>query len=103
MKVINPNDATHSVSIIPRFSDTTTVTMEITNEATKVVEVATSLVYTLTNGIGVVDFDNTLIDKSKYSFKLIDNGTVIIYRGKILATTQETQEYKITTDLYFYE
>ena len=103
MKVINPNDATHSVSIIPRFNDTTTVTMLITDEATKTEVLATSFTYVLTNGIGVAAFDNTLVEKSKYSFKLLDNGTEIIYRGKMLATTQETQDYKLTTDLYFYE
>jgi len=103
MKVIDPNDTTHSISIIPRFNDTVSVTMEITNEATKVVYTGVLNTYTLTDGVGVVNFDLTPEDKSKYSFKLVDNGVDIIYRGKLIATTQETQEYKITTDLYFYE
>ena len=103
MKVIDPNDTTHSISIIPRFNDTVSVTMEITNEATKVVYTYVLDTYTLTDGIAEVRFFLTPEDKSKYSFKLVDNGVDIIYKGKLIATTQEPQEYKITTDLYFYE
>ena len=37
------------------------------------------------------------------SFILSDGVTEVVYRGKLIATEQETQEYKITKDLYFYE
>ena len=102
MKVIDPNDTTHSISIIPRFNDEVGVTMEIINEATKVVYTTALNTYSVVDGIGLVNFDLVAEEKSKYSFKL-DDGTDVVYRGKLIATTQETQEYKITTDLYFYE
>ena len=103
MKVIDPNNATHSISIIPRFNDAVGVTMEIINEATKVVYTDALNTFSVVDGIGLVNFDLDAEEKSKYSFILSDGVTEVVYRGKLIATEQETQEYKITTDLYFYE
>jgi len=103
MKVISPNDSTHTISLIPRFNEVTNITMFVMNETTKVETTGGLIRYTLVNGIGSAEFTLTAADKDKYSFKLVWNGTEIIYRGKMIATTQETQDYKLTTGLYFYE
>ena len=38
----------------------------------------------------------------KYQLK-IDDTNGIIYRGKLIATDQDPQEFKQTNDLYYYE
>ena len=102
MKVVNQNELIHTISVIPRFNETVDVSMIIIDESTKLEEEATNFNYILADGIGVLEFDNMFIDKNKYSFKLMD-GTKIIYRGRLITTTQETQNYKLTKELYFYE
>lgn len=105
MKVISPGDLIHTISIIPRFNEITDITMEATNEATKVVSDGILTSYSLNDGVGVIEFTMPLgvEDKEKYTFVVLFEDTQIVYKGKFLVSNQETQDYKITKDLYFYE
>lgn len=100
MKVVNPNNVNHTIDLIPR-SYVTPVILELYNEVTKVTT-EVSNVSTLSDGILSLNFDFSFSENDKYQIK-VSNGTEILYRGKLIATTQNPQDYKLTKDLYFYE
>ena len=101
MKIVDPNNTNHIIYIVPRYYTDLATTLNIYNETTKVNEVVTNVCTTL-NGVTSVNFDYNFNDKGKYQIKLTDvNG--VVYRGKIMATSQDSQDYRMTKDLYFYE
>ena len=100
MKVLNPNDTSHTISLIPRYYPDSTVVFTIYNESSKL-ETIIPNTYTIENGLFTLIFDYTFTDKDKFDIKIEENS--IVYRGKLLITDQGTQEYKLTNDLYYYE
>ena len=100
MKVVNPDNVNHTIDLIPR-SYVTPVILELYNEVTKV-NTEVSNISTLSDGILSLNFDFSFSENDKYQIK-VSNGTEILYRGKLIATTQNPQKYKLTKDLYFYE
>jgi hypothetical protein len=101
MKVVNPNDTSHTISLIPRYYPFNDVALSLYNEQNKVVSQVDNT-YVILNGIMTIDFDFDFTNKEKFEIKITENNNVV-YRGKIIATTQESQDYKLTKDLYFYE
>lgn len=101
MKVVNPANTTHSIDIIPRFYPTEALTMVMYNEATQESS-NLSVTYTLSNGYVNFEFDFEFTESKRYQFQLSE-GVNVLYVGKFLATSQETQEYKQTNGLYYYE
>ena len=130
--VVNPNETTHKISVIPRFY-VETVTQEIQDFVDRVsadsgiVEddgciresiqesflsvivtdsfknESTSLenAFEIENGMLVVTFDYTFTDESSYNITInYVNTSEVIYRGLILATTQDTQDYSLTQSEY---
>ena len=130
--IINPNNTTHTISVIPRFY-VDTVTQEIQDFVDRVsadsgiVEddgciresiqesflsvivtdsfknESTSLenAFEIENGMLVVTFDYTFTDESSYNITInYVNTSEVIYRGLILATTQDTQDYSLTQSEY---
>lgn len=100
MKVLNPNDTSHTISLIPRYYPDSTVVFTIYNESSKL-ETIIPNTYTIENGLFTLIFDYTFTDKDKFDIKIEENS--IVYRGKLMITDQGTQEYKLTNDLYYYE
>lgn len=100
MKVLNPNNTTHSISLIPRYYPDSAIVFTLFNETNKENTVVSNT-YSITNGLLTIVFDYTFTNKSKYQLKLEENS--IVYRGKLLITDQGTQDYTITKDLYYYE
>jgi hypothetical protein len=98
MNVINPNNTTHIVKLILRYTPDTSV-VELYNEQTQTnTEVLHTLV--ITNGIAQLTFDFDFSEGDRYQIKITDiNG--VVYRGKLYATTQDTQDYKATLDKYY--
>lgn len=101
MKVVKPSDFAHSISLIPRTYEVVE-NFYLTNETTKETQNLT-FNYLEDNGIVNVFFIFTFKEFEKYEFKLTDVNNKVIFRGKIFATEQETQNYDLTKDLYFYE
>lgn len=101
MKIVDPNITTHTTEVIPRFTPIEDISFNLYNESTKVTESITIDAENYTDGILSITYDYTFTDKSKYKIKLY-NSEGVIYRGKILATTQDTEDYKETNGLYFY-
>ena len=100
MKIVNTTDTTHNISLIPRYYPYSAVTFELYNEATKEITIVPNT-YSVTNGVFILTFDYTFTDKDKFQIKLEENS--VVYRGKLIVTDQNTQEYKLTDNLYYYE
>jgi len=110
MKIVSPNDEDHQITLIPRNNEQQGIILDIINDATKEVTTLNStftnfVSYNYLDGIGYLDVTFNFEDKQKYTIKVYCslNQDNVIYRGNVLSTTQETQDYKQTKDLYFYE
>lgn len=109
MKIVSPNDSSHSIDLIMRRTDIPAHTVAVLrNETTKVeFQISDITGITTTDGVTTLAFtteESELVDKTKYELKIYCRvSDEVFFRGKILATTQETQDYKLTKDLYFYE
>lgn len=99
MKVVNPNNTTHVIRLIPR-AYIEPIVLELYNETTQIETIVPNSIV-VTDGIISITFDFTFSEGDKYQIKL-SNGTEILYRGKLFATTQQPQQYKITEGLYYY-
>ena len=97
---IDPTDSTHTLNIIPRFYPDNTIVVELYNEASKETNTPTAT-YSITNGILDIEFTFTFVDKDRHQIKVTE-GTDVVYRGKLLTTTQEPQDFKLTNDIYIY-
>lgn len=101
MNIVNPTDTTHELKIIPRFGLPTEVMFDLYNEETQTEESITNT-FGYLDGYLTVSFDYDFIDGQKFQIRLEDDG-VVIYRGKLMATTQTPQTFKASKDLYYYE
>lgn len=100
MKIVLPTDTAHTLVLIPRFYVIDSIIFELTNEANNEKEIITHT-YNIVDGVMSLYFDYTFTEKQRFAFKL-SNEDGVIFRGKILCTSQETQDYKQTFELYEY-
>lgn len=107
MKVIDPNIDVNNISLVPRYYDITDLDFYIYDEATQV-EASSAITYSVNGGylsfsFDINDFNGiSLYDNAKYQIRILE-GNRVIYRGKMIATSQVPQDYKLTTGLYEYE
>ena len=132
--IINPNNTTHTISVIPRF-DVESVTEEVqafvdrVSADSGIVESAdctrdsiqkdylsiiitdnfksestsVSNTFEVEDGKVVLTFDYDFRSESRYDVVInYVNTSEVIYRGIFIATTQETQDYKLTKDKFYY-
>ena len=99
--IVNPNLTTHTIKLVPRFSTSNVLTLTVTDST---LGITTDLTTTYTTGGDyklALTFDYTFANESSYQLKLTDSVTnEIVYRGLVLATTQNSQTYKLTDNLY---
>lgn len=96
MIVIDQNDTTHNISLIPRTAITDpSFKLFVKNELTKVSNNFTISLYTYSNGFITFSFDLTVQEDERYSIKLEDSLANVLYRGKIYVTDQTTQNFDI--------
>jgi hypothetical protein len=94
MKIVYPNNTTHKIKLIPRFTPVG-VCEFIIEGYTQVID------YQFLDGVFTFYFTFTFKNKDRFSFYIINQGE-ILYRGKIYATASETQNYKQTDEVYEY-
>lgn len=109
MKVFDINTVDHTIISIPRYYPTSSINIVIKKEGSNVsfIDTISNDAYNITNGYLYVYLDNSefngiLSNNSKYEIKITENEN-IVYRGKAIATNQNTEDYKITKDVYTYE
>lgn len=101
MKVLNPNNTNHTITLQPRFNPITDLVIELINEVTKVKHDLINT-YTFFGGVLDMNFDFELMSENdRFTFKITENETVI-YRGSIFCTSQDPQDYKLTENKYIY-
>lgn len=102
MAVLNPNDTSHSITVIPRFAYSPELTLSLYSEEDREsVDVANTS--TQLDGFVTISFDYTFKENDKHQVKLTDSNGDVVYRGELFATSQNPQEYQQTKDLYYYE
>ena len=101
MKVVNPLDVNHTITIVPRYYPTETLTLELIEEAIDTKNTV-NCTYTEEDSLFKVHFTYDFTGKDKYSIKILEENNVI-YRGKLMVSEQNTQDYKQTNGLYYYE
>ena len=87
--------------LIPRYTPTNSLTFTLYNEATNESETVSNS-YSVTDGKLSLMFTYTFTDRDERAFSIKETDEVV-YRGKLIVTDQETQDYKETNGLYFYE
>lgn len=101
MKVVNPEDTSHSFLFVPRYYNFDGLELTLTNPVTDVSTIVDNTNAT-EDGFTNIAFDFTFANNDKYEITIKD-GDDIVYRGKLIATTQEPQSYKLTAGFYRYE
>ena len=131
MIIVNPNNTKHTISIVSRY-DLTKYTDELlafvdrvkvdggTTESLDCLDGSTLLIlsikdsfkgestdventFVIGNGKLSVTFDYDFRVEGRYEITISnEDDTEVAYRGIILATSQETQEYKLTNDKFYY-
>lgn len=101
MIVVNPDNTSHIIKFVPRYTPITALTFITYNEATQVSNTINNS-YVVVDGFLELSFSNIFAEGDKLQFE-IQESEQVVYRGKIFATTQTPQDYKLTKDLYFYE
>lgn len=101
MNLVNPNDTSHLIVIIPRRYTYNDLSLELYNEETQVSE---TIIFTFTviNGFINIYFDYDFIDGQKFQIKITEENEVV-YRGKLMVTSQNAQSFKASNELFYYE
>jgi len=107
MKIINPNDTEHTIELIPRFYGGLFHTLHLYNEVDRTEYEGFINQFSVSNGVYTLVFEidgYTAKENDTFNLKLIDGSqNKIQYFQKVLATTQDTQNYKLTDGLYTYD
>ncbi|AWH84934.1 hypothetical protein HYN59_07245 [Flavobacterium album] len=100
MNILNPNNTTHTLKIIPRFYPLSDVVLELVSEEREPGSTITILP-TISNGYMFLQFDKAFKNATNWQVK-VTGGNEIVYRGKLLVTSQasDTQNYKTTKDIF---
>ena len=95
MKIVNPSNSNHDVILIPRYYSYENIVLSFNNETI-------TCTHALNDGLLSVNFDYNFVEGDKFKIKIKDSGEVL-YSGMIFATSQDTQTFKASNELYYYE
>tara|TARA_B110000285_G_C14734930_1_gene428152 strand:- start:263 stop:568 length:306 start_codon:yes stop_codon:yes gene_type:complete len=100
--IINPKNTEHTLRVIPRFNPSTSLVINIKDTTTDLDEDISieSYAFTTTGGIEF-DFGFEATDETRYQITIRQFKT-IVYRGIMIATSQDTQDYQLTNDKYYF-
>ena len=101
MKVILPSNTTHEATIEPRFYSSEVLSMDVTKEGNRKVTTQ-EITYLVVSGVMTITFDLVAVKGDRFSFKIYEVDGDILYRGKLFATEQDPETYKLTKDRYKY-
>jgi len=101
MIVVDTLETSHTLQLIPRYIPESAISFFAYNETTQE-SVTIPNTYQIIDGVLKLSFDYTFEEDDKLQFELEEIGE-IVFRGKIFATTQTPQDYKLTNGLYYYE
>mgnify|MGYP003655006420 CR=1 FL=1 len=100
--IINPTNTTHTLRITPRFNPSSSLVLSIKDTTTNLDEDISLSSYSFTTtGAIEFEFDFEATDETRYQATLRQVKEVV-YRGILIATSQDTQEYQLTNDKYYF-
>lgn len=100
MTILNPNNTTHNIVIIPRY-DVENITLILRNEETDVTE-EFDLFSTYANGYMTIELEKEVKEGENFEIEVRDIN-VILFRGKVFCTEQtDLENYKNNTDIIRY-
>jgi hypothetical protein len=100
LKILNPLNTTHLITLNPRVEPVTLLVLELTNKVTKeVIEVENT--YTFLSGVLSMTFELGVSESQNYSIE-VRQFSKVIYRGIAFCTGQTPQDYKLTKDKFTY-
>ena len=101
MKIVNPNNTNHDIKLISRVYPVATLDVLLYNESTQI-ETSVVNTYILQDGFLNLNFDFTFVEGDKFQIKILEL-TNVIYRCKLIATSEDTQTYLNDNNEYYYE
>ena len=90
----------YALSIIPRYYPTGVVNLNI-KDTTTGYDNTQEVSYSIVNGVLSFTFELETTNETRYQVTLSE-GTEVVYRGIAIYTTQNTQEYQLTNDKYYF-
>jgi len=99
--IVDPDVNEHLIRLTPRYYPCHKLNLVIKDTANNTVTELTPT-YFLGSGYKLnVSFSFLFNDETKYKITLLDTSTnEIVYKGLVLATTQVSQDYKLTNNIY---
>lgn len=97
--VVNTNNTSHLLKVTPRLFPCTDIEIHITDSFRSTVDVV-SPTYWEDNNLLNISFDYSFEDESNYQIKITDENSEVVFRGEILSTSQNTQDYSLTSNRY---
>ena len=101
MKVVNPNNTNHDIQLISRVFPVGALDLLLYKESTQV-EISVINTYIVQDGFLNLNFDFDFTEGEKYQIKITEDSSVI-YRGKLIATAEDTQTYLNDNNEFYYE
>jgi|SRR5690554_4449210 len=98
MIVVDSEDATHKITVLPRYyrKATSNITVDFTNEDTRRNVSHTVSDIVIDDGAIAFSTDAIFVENATYSVKIFNSDiNKVIFRGKVFATTQSKQNYTI--------
>tara|TARA_R110002153_G_scaffold249758_1_gene406224 strand:- start:18 stop:392 length:375 start_codon:yes stop_codon:yes gene_type:complete len=90
----------YALSIIPRYYPLTALSFNI-KDTTTGYDNTQEVSYSIVNGVLSFTFSLETTNETRYQVTLSE-GTEVVYRGIAIYTTQNTQEYQLTNDKYYF-
>lgn len=98
MTIVNPNLASNTIKVLPRYyaSTTTNITVTVTNEDTRQDVTQTLSSISVSDGFLSFNTNASFLENSTYRIKIVENTlNEVVFRGKIFSTDQSKQNYTI--------
>lgn len=103
MKVLQPLQ-NNNITFIPRFIPMSNFNVYLKNETTGDKENYSGLPFSYLNGKVTIELTKQAKEKEVFSIMIEDEFTEeVIYRGKLICTAQETQDFKQSNGVYKYD
>lgn len=103
MKVLQPLQ-NNNINFIPRFIPMSNLNVYLKNETTGGKDIYSGLPFSYLDGKVTIELTKQAKEKEVFSIMIEDEFTEeVIYRGKLICTAQETQDFKQSNGVYKYE
>ena len=95
MVILKPENAVHSITVIPRIN-ASAISIVIKNESKNTTETIEDISTTFVNGYLTFELEKTVLEQESFEYAVYNLDSKLLFRGKAFATNQtDLQNYKI--------